>query len=73
MSKTFACRDLGGTCDAQFSGETVMEIMQKAGPHMMSDDAHKASVMSLETRTGETKDQWMVQIQSEFDAKPQDV
>lgn len=72
MSKTFTCRELGGTCDAQFSGDTVMEIMQMAGPHMMSDEAHKASVVSLQERTGESKDQWMVRIQAEFDAKAQD-
>ncbi|MEQ1610339.1 MAG: DUF1059 domain-containing protein [Hyphomonadaceae bacterium] len=72
MTKTFICRELGGTCDAQFSGDTVMEIMQKAGPHMMSDEAHKAAVMSLQERTGESKDQWMVRIQGEFDAKAQD-
>jgi len=46
--------------------------MQKAGPHMMSDEAHKAAVMSLQERTGESKDQWMVRIQGEFDAKAQD-
>ncbi len=70
MSKSFTCRELGGVCDARFSGDSVMDLMQKAGPHMMSDDAHKTAVMTLQDRAGETKDQWMARIQQEFDAKP---
>jgi hypothetical protein len=72
MTKTFTCRELGGTCDATFAGDTVMDIVQKAGPHMMSDEAHKSAVMSLPERTGENKQQWMDRIQREFDAKPED-
>lgn len=72
MKKTFTCRELGGVCDEKFSGESVMDLMQKAGPHMMSDEAHKASIMEIEERTGENKEQWMERIQREFDAKPTD-
>lgn len=72
MSKTFTCRELGGVCEERFSGESLAEIMQKAGPHMMSDDAHKASIMSLSHRTGETQEQWMARMQQEFDARPED-
>lgn len=46
-----------------------MELMQSAMSHMMSDEAHKASIMSLETRTGENKEEWMERMQREFDAK----
>lgn len=72
MTKTFTCRELGGVCEETFSGETFMEIMQKGAPHMMSDDAHKASIMDMEKRTGETKEQWIERMQREFDAKPED-
>ncbi len=69
MNKTFTCRELGGVCDEAFSGNQFMELMQSAMPHMMSDEAHKASIMSLETRTGENKEEWMERMQREFDAK----
>lgn len=71
--KTLTCRELGGTCDEQFSGETFNETVQKAMPHMMGDDAHKTSIMSMEERTGENKEQWMARMQGEFDVKPENV
>lgn len=70
--KTVTCRELGGTCDQAFSGASVEEIMQQAGPHMMGDEAHKASIMGMEERTGENRAQWMSRMQAEFDAKPED-
>lgn len=72
MSKTFTCRELGGICEEEFSGETFPEIMDKAVKHMMSDDAHKKSIMNMEEQTGENKEQWMERIQKEFDAKPEE-
>lgn len=72
MAKTFTCRELGGVCDEQFSGDSFMEIVQKGMPHMMSDDAHKTSIMDMEKRTGENKEQWTARMQQEFDAKPED-
>ncbi len=72
MSKTFTCRELGGVCDEKFFGDTFDEIMQKGSAHMMSDDEHKESIMNIEQRTGENKDQWMERMQREFDNKPND-
>lgn len=72
MTKTLTCTELGGVCEATFSGDTLMEIIQKGMPHMMSDEAHTESIMSMEARTGENKEQWMARMQGEFDAKPTD-
>lgn len=72
MSKTFTCRELGGVCDEKFSGDTFMEVMQNGMPHMGSDDAHKASVIGMEKRTGENEERWMERMRREFDAKPDD-
>lgn len=72
MKKTFACKELGGTCVQKFSGATLMEIVQQAIPHMMSDEIHKANIMDMEKRTGENQDQWMMRMQKEFDAKAED-
>ncbi len=70
MSKTFTCRELGGACDEEFSGNTFMEVMQKGMSHMGSDEEHQKQVMSMAERTGENKEQWMERMQREFDAKP---
>ncbi|MEK7646468.1 MAG: DUF1059 domain-containing protein [Patescibacteria group bacterium] len=72
MNKTFTCKELGGTCDQRFSGGSLMEIIQQAMPHMMADEAHKASIMDMEKRTGETQDQWMARMQKEFDTRVAD-
>lgn len=72
MTKTFTCRELGGTCDQPFTGSSVEEMMQQAGPHMMADEAHTASIMGMEEQTGENRQQWMERMQQEFDARPND-
>lgn len=71
--KTFTCTELGGVCDEKFAGDTLMEVIGKGMPHMMSDEVHKESIMGMEQRTGENKEQWMVRMQKEFDAKSEDV
>jgi hypothetical protein len=72
MTKTFTCRELGGICHELFSGETVKDVIQKAMPHMMTDEVHKAAVMAMEASTGENKEQWMARMQNVFDTKPED-
>jgi predicted small metal-binding protein len=72
MSKTFKCRELGGTCEQPFSGESLAEILQQGAPHMMTDEAHQASIMDMEARTGENKDQWIDRMQREFDDRAED-
>ena len=72
MTKTFTCKELGGTCDEKFSGNTLMEIVNQAMPHMMSDEAHKANIMDMEKRTGVNQDEWMAQMQKEFDTREED-
>lgn len=72
MTKTFICKELGGTCNASFSGATLMEIVGQAMPHMMSDEKHKAKIMDMENRTGENRGQWMARMQKEFDARDKD-
>jgi hypothetical protein len=72
MTKTFTCRELGGVCDEKFSGDTLMDIVQDAMPHMMSDEMHKVSIMDMEKRTGENQAQWMKRMQKEFDARSED-
>ena len=69
MSKTFSCQELGGVCEEKFSGDSLSDIMQKAMPHMMSDDAHKTHMMTLAETLGENKEAWMGRMQKEFDER----
>lgn len=69
MSKTFTCKELGGACEKEFSGTTLMEIITSAMPHMMIDDEHKESILTLDARTGENQKQWFARLQKEFDEK----
>lgn len=67
MAKSFTCRELGGICNRVFSGNSLMEMMEVAGPHMMSNEEHRKSIMSLESRTGESRMQWIKRIEREFE------
>ncbi|MEN9912875.1 MAG: hypothetical protein RLY66_283 [Candidatus Parcubacteria bacterium] len=69
MSKTFTCKELGGICEENFSGTTLMEIVQKGMQHMQSDEAHMKKIGDLSNTTGETKEQWFERMQKEFDTK----
>lgn len=72
MTKTFTCKELGGVCDDAFSGDSLKDIMQKAMPHMQSDEAHRSHIAELSETTGESGDEWFVRMQRAFEAKPED-
>ena len=72
MTKTFTCRELGGTCDQSFTGESVEDILRQAGSHMMADEEHAAAIMALAERTGESKEAWTERMKKEFDARQAD-
>jgi hypothetical protein len=72
MSKTFTCKELGGICDKKFSGSTFKQIMDKGMKHMSSDQAHMEQVAVLAMTGNETQEEWLVRMQREFKAKPED-
>jgi hypothetical protein len=72
MSKTFSCRELGGICDEDFSGDTLKEIIDKGMKHMSGDQAHMEHIAVLAMTSGETKEQWQARMQKEFKTKPED-
>ncbi|MES3005631.1 MAG: NUDIX hydrolase [Patescibacteria group bacterium] len=73
MTKTFTCRELGGVCDEKFSGNSLMEIVQKGMQHMQSDEIHMKKIGDLSNSTSETKEQWFERMQKEFDARMNDI
>ena len=72
MSKSFTCRELMGICGERFSGDSLMEIVQKGMAHMGSDDAHKEHIAGLSGNTQETQEQWFERMQKEFDDRADD-
>ena len=72
MTKTFTCTELGGVCDERFSGESLMDLMEKAMPHMQADEAHRSHIAQLSRTTGETREQWFGRMQHAFEARPAD-
>ena len=69
--KTFTCREMGGPCDEQFSGETMQEVADKGGAHIMgsTDEAHKAMRDQMASSSQEDKQKWMDWFKGMWDAK----
>ena len=72
MTKTLTCTELGGVCERTFSGDSLTDIMQKAMPHMQSDEAHKSHIANLSETSGESQEQWFGRMHQVFEAKPED-
>lgn len=75
--KTMTCRQLGGACDLEFSGDSFQEVAamsQKHGMEMFQkgDEAHLQAMEDMKAlmRSPDAMGQWMEKKQSEFDALP---
>jgi hypothetical protein len=73
--KTLTCRDLGGACEAELTGETFLEIGQKSHAHVMEqikkgDAAHVAAMQQMIDATPEQQQEWMKAWQQVFDNAP---
>jgi len=70
--KKFTCKEMGGPCDAEFSGDTAQAVADQGGKHIMdsTDDAHKPMKDQMAASSEEDKTKWMADFQQKFDAKP---
>ena len=73
--KTLTCRDLGGPCDAQFTGESFGEIGKKSHAHVMEqmqkgDEAHLSAANSRRSATPEQQNAMMAKFKQKFDEAP---
>ena len=53
--KTMTCRQMGGPCDATFSGETADEVIKAQDKHLKEavkdgDEAHKEAADAMKAR-----------------------
>jgi len=69
--KKFTCREMGGSCDEVFEGETAKEVGEKGGMHIMNstDEAHKPIRDRMEKSTEEDKQKYWTWFEGEWNKK----
>ena len=62
---------MGGPCDQEFMGETMQEVSDMGGEHIMNstDPAHAAMKEQMSKSTPEDKQKWMDWFQGVWDKK----
>jgi hypothetical protein len=73
--KKLTCRDLGGPCDAEFTGESFEEIGKKSRGHVMEkmqigDEAHLSAANKMKSATPEQQRSKMAEFKKKFDEAP---
>jgi len=70
--KTFTCREMGGVCDAEISGETAEEVMNKGHEHVggAQDDEHKKLMTDMDATGEEGMKQWKEGFVKKWEEKP---
>ena len=73
--KRLRCRDLGGPCDTEFTGESLEEIGKKSREHVIEqmqkgDEAHLAAANKMRSATPEQQKAMMADFKKKFDEAP---
>jgi predicted small metal-binding protein len=73
--KKLTCRDLGGPCDAEFTGESFDEIGKKSREHVIEqmqkgDEVHLSAANKMRSATPEQQRALMVEFKQKFDEAP---
>ena len=73
--KRLTCRDLGGSCDAEFAADSFEEIGKKSQAHVMEqmqkgDAAHLSAASSMRSATPEQQKAMMAEFKRKFDEAP---
>jgi Protein of unknown function (DUF1059) len=73
--KRLTCRDLGGPCDAEFTGNSFGEIGKKSREHVMEqmqkgDEAHVSASNNMRSATPEQQNAMMAEFKRKFDEAP---
>lgn len=71
--KKFTCKEMGGPCDVAIEGNTMEEVVQKGGDHLMatadSDSEHQKIAEQMKNGTEEGKAQWFAWFKTVWDQK----
>jgi hypothetical protein len=73
--KRLTCRDLGGPCDAEFTGGSFEEIGKKSHVHVMErmqkgDEAHLSAANKMRNAAPEEQKAMMAEFKRKFDEAP---
>ena len=74
--KTLTCRDLGGPCDAELTGNSFQEVGKKSHDHVMEqiksgDQAHKLAAEKMRTATPEQQKAMMAAYERNYNEAPE--
>ena len=73
--KKLTCRDLGGPCDVELTGDSFREIGKKSYDHVMEqiksgDEAHKAAAGKMRNASPEEQRSMMAEYEKRFNEAP---
>ncbi len=73
--KKLTCKDLGGPCDVELSGDSFQEIGKKSYEHVMEqikngDEAHKAAATHMKNASPEEQKSMMAEYEKRFNESP---
>ena len=73
--KKLTCRDLGGPCDEEITGNSFDEISNNCRTHVMEqinsgDEAHRAAAGKMKDATPEQQKSWMADFERRYNEAP---
>ena len=73
--KKLTCRDLGGPCDMELTGDSFQEIGKKSYIHVMEqikngDEAHKVAAGKMKNASPEEQKAMMTEYEKRFNEAP---
>ena len=69
------CRDFGGPCDMEITGDSFQEVGKKSHDHVMDmiksgDEAHKAAADNMRNASPEEQKSMMAEYEKRFNEAP---
>ena len=69
------CRDLGGPCDMEITGDSFQEVGKKSHDHVMDmiksgDESHKAAADNMRNASPEEQKSMMAEYEKRFNEAP---
>ena len=73
--KKLTCRDMGGPCDVELTGNSFQEIGKKSYDHVIEqinagDEAHKAAAAKMKSASSEEQKAMMTEYEKRFNEAP---
>ena len=74
--KRLTCKDLGGPCDAELTGNSFQEVGKKSYEHVIGqinagDEAHKAAAAKMKTSSPEEQKSMMAEYEKNYNEAPE--